>query len=269
MSYAAVTAEYTPPNNATPDPALLQTARPHRDIVADDAAKVNVVSPDFKVHPATVTSETDILVEDASSDETDPGAAPGAPKKARKSRKNKAKRELRKAEDEGLYLWELAKEQILRPGVAGGLVGVVNVGLLAGASYAFYTHPHLRSDKQAIGGTLAAALVLSGVEGYAVERFRETPYGQEEERRAKQEGALLYRHAREAVLRPGVLGGLVGVVNLGVLGTVGYFAYSNWDRPTWDRRTVSAVSVGLLTLWGGEGYVAELYREGKVKPPRA
>ena len=44
-------------------------------------------------------------------------------------------------------------------------------------------------------------------------------------------------------------------VNAGILGTVGYFSYANWDRPTWDRRIVSAVSVGLLTLWTGEGYV--------------
>ena len=43
-------------------------------------------------------------------------------------------------------------------------------------------------------------------------------------------------------------------VNAGILGTVGYFSYTNWDRPTWDRRIVSAVSVGLLTLWTGEGY---------------
>lgn len=47
-------------------------------------------------------------------------------------------------------------------------------------------------------------------------------------------------------------------VNAGILGTVGYFSYANWDRPTWDRRIVSAVSVGLLTLWTGEGYVFSL-----------
>ena len=44
-------------------------------------------------------------------------------------------------------------------------------------------------------------------------------------------------------------------VNVGILGGLGYFSYTNWDKPTWDRRLVSAVSVGLLTLWGGEGYV--------------
>lgn len=44
-------------------------------------------------------------------------------------------------------------------------------------------------------------------------------------------------------------------VNTAILGTVGYYSYVNWDKPSWDRRTVSAVVVGLLTLWGGEGWV--------------
>ena len=44
-------------------------------------------------------------------------------------------------------------------------------------------------------------------------------------------------------------------VNAGVLGAVGYYAYTEWDRPRWDKRIVSAVSVGLLTLWSGEGCV--------------
>jgi len=36
------------------------------------------------------------------------------------------------------------------------------------------------------------------------------------------------------------------------LGTVGYFSYKNWNQP-WDRRVISAVSVGLLGLSGLEG----------------
>ena len=43
-----------------------------------------------------------------------------------------------------------------------------------------------------------------------------------------------------------------------VLGAIGYYAYTEWDRPRWDKRIISAVSVGLLTLWSGEGYVASL-----------
>jgi hypothetical protein len=44
-------------------------------------------------------------------------------------------------------------------------------------------------------------------------------------------------------------------VNTAILGTIGYYGYINWDKPSWDRRTVSAISVGLVTLWGGEGQV--------------
>jgi hypothetical protein len=36
------------------------------------------------------------------------------------------------------------------------------------------------------------------------------------------------------------------------LSIVGYLAYRNWDSPNWDRRAVSAASVGLLALWGSE-----------------
>jgi hypothetical protein len=85
------------------------------------------------------------------------------------------------------------------------------VGLLGSALYHFYTRPHLRSDARVIGATVAGALTILGAEGFAAEKYRQTPAGQEEERRARQEGAILYRHTREVVLRPGVLGGLVGL----------------------------------------------------------
>lgn len=42
------------------------------------------------------------------------------------------------------------------------------------------------------------------------------------------------------------------LVNAAVLGVVGYISFQNWHK-TWDKRTVSAISLGLLTLWGGEG----------------
>jgi Tfp pilus assembly protein PilE len=45
---------------------------------------------------------------------------------------------------------------------------------------------------------------------------------------------------------------LIVLVNVAILGTVGYFSYKHWSQP-WDRRTVSAVTVGLLGLSGLEG----------------
>ncbi|RPD53508.1 hypothetical protein L227DRAFT_581275 [Lentinus tigrinus ALCF2SS1-6] len=247
MSYASVAAHNAPPPSEQPhpDPALLTTELPSADNIADDAAKLNVVAPDFKEHPATATS-----VQDIPPDTSAP--APSTPSKRR--------RYLDEVEKEGFYLWNLVKQYLFHPAVAGGLLGLVNVGLISGAAYNFYTKPHLRRDTRAIASAVAGALTLLGAEGFAAEKYRETPRGQREAAKAKKEGAVLYRAAREHILRPGVLGGLLGVLNAGILGTVGYFSYTNWDRPTWDRRIVSAVSVGLLTLWTGEGFVAERYR---------
>ncbi|KAF7361953.1 hypothetical protein MVEN_00540300 [Mycena venus] len=168
----------------------------------------------------------------------------------------RAHRRYDEAKAEGDYLWESAKHYLFRPGVAGGLIGLVNIGLLAGAARAFYVNPHYRRDTQVISSTVAATLAILGAEGYAAEAYRKTAAGQEEERKAKEEGALIYRHLREQILRPGTLGGLVGIINLAILGTIGYWSYENWSRP-WDRRMVSAVSAGLLALSVGEGFLAE------------
>lgn len=246
MSYASVAAQNAPPpsQQPRPDPALLTTEPPSANNIADDAAKVNIVSSDFRSNPATETSVN-----------APAGHATGTP--VSHNARGKAKRYLHEAEKEGFYVWEVAKQYLLRPGVAGGLLGLVNVGLISAAGYAFYTKPYLRRENRALASTAAAALVLLSGESYAAEKYRQTPRGQAEERKAKEEGAAVYRCAKEHLLRPGVLGGLLGVLNAGVLGTVGYFAYKEWDRPKWDRRIVSAISVGLLTLWSGEGYVAE------------
>ncbi|KAF9264204.1 hypothetical protein L218DRAFT_926526 [Marasmius fiardii PR-910] len=245
MSYADVASSNLPANQPHPDPALLTTESPTTSNVVDDTSKINVVHPVFRENPATVTSET---------------RPPPDSERERESAKAKARRHLHDAEEEGFHLWQVAKRYLLRPGVAGGLVGLVNIGLLASASRAFYTQPHLRRDTRAISSTIAGAFAILTAEGYAAEKYRETPAGREEERRAREEGAVIYRQLREHILRPGVLGGLVGLVNAAILGTVGYFSYKNWDKPSWDRRVLSAVSVGLLTLWGGEGVIAERYR---------
>jgi hypothetical protein len=85
------------------------------------------------------------------------------------------------------------------------------VGIITGVGHAYYTSPHIRHDTTVIGSTVAGGLALLCLEGYAAESYRKTPRGQEEERKAKEEGTLLYKHAREVVLRPGVLGGTVGL----------------------------------------------------------
>lgn len=225
------------------------------DTPANDNNKVHVVKGDFKANPSTFSTEAHISAGISDDDEFPP--VHGDKKKLKK----KANKRFQEAEAEGLYLWDVAKQYLLRPGVAGGLIGIVNVGLLAGVSRAFYINPHYRSDTKVITYTVLGSLALLSTEGYAAEAYAQTPAGRDEARRAKEEGTLIYKHTREVVLRPGVLGGLVGLLNAGILGTVGYYSYINWDKPTWDRRTVSAVSVGLLTLATGEGFLAERVRK--------
>ncbi|PAV24108.1 40S ribosomal S18-coprinopsis cinerea [Pyrrhoderma noxium] len=259
MSYADVTAHNAPPPSMQPkpDPALLNTEQPKSGIVADDTAKVNIVSPDFKRDPTTVTSEKH-PIEDVSESDGEEDNTNGSQK-----RKRRVRRKLQEAEQEAVDVWTVAKEKLLQPGVAGGLVGVVNVGLLSFASYALYTDPELRKDNRVLSIGGISLLTLFGLEGYAAERYAQTPQGKEERKRAKEEGSKIYKHAREVVLRPGVLGGLVGLLNIGILGGVGYAAYVNWDSPRWDRRVVSAVSVGLLGITGAEGFLAEKYGESR------
>ncbi|OBZ68151.1 hypothetical protein A0H81_11885 [Grifola frondosa] len=252
MSYASVAAQNipSPSQQPHPDQALFNTDPPTADNIADDAAKLNIVSPDFKAHPETLTSEAHI--------QPDADLPPSGDHKHAKH--HKAKKYAHEAEQEGIYLWNLTKRHLFRPAVAGGFVGLLNIGLISGAAYCFYTKPHLRRDAKVIASTAAVTLTLASAECYAAERYSKTPAGQHEERKAKEDGALIYRCAREHILRPGVLGGLLGLLNAGILGTLGFFAYANWNKPSWDTRTVSAISIGLLTLWSGEGYVAERYR---------
>ncbi|EGN99908.1 hypothetical protein SERLA73DRAFT_180205 [Serpula lacrymans var. lacrymans S7.3] len=259
MSYASIAAHDAPPPSQQPhaNPSLLNTHSSSVDNIADDASKVNVVSSDFRETPATYTSEN------RPPEDFIRGELPSSSGAGRGKKNSPGSRRLQEAEAEGAYLWQLTKHYLFRPGVAGGLLGLVNVGLLSAGGYAFYTRPDLRRDRTAISSAIASTLLLLSAEGYAAEKHLQTPMGREEEHRARQEGMLFYTSAREHILRPGVLGGLVGLVNVAVLGTVGYLGLINWDRQRWDRQIVSIISVGLLSLWGAEGYLAERFRKEK------
>lgn len=54
--------------------------------------------------------------------------------------------------------------------------------------------------------------------------------------------------------KPEVWGSLLAVSNLAVIGTVGWFAYTNWQKPRWDRRVVSATVIGVASWFGLQGY---------------
>jgi hypothetical protein len=87
----------------------------------------------------------------------------------------------------------------------------VNVGVIGGLGYLFYTTPSYRTDYKVIGGAAAGTLLLLGAEGVMAESYLQTPEGQREKQRAEDEGSALYRQTKEIVLRPGVFGGLLGL----------------------------------------------------------
>nr|XP_031862533.1 uncharacterized protein CI109_002030 [Kwoniella shandongensis]KAA5529605.1 hypothetical protein CI109_002030 [Kwoniella shandongensis] len=175
----------------------------------------------------------------------------------------KAQDELHKAESALGPYWEQTKEVVLRPGTLGGLMGVVNVGILGTIGYFAYTRKDQPWDRRIVGGAVAGTLALFGAEGYVTESYLSTPEGKQEAERAKAEGSKAYLQAKEVILRPQVAGGLVGAVNVAILGAVGYFSYKNWNQQ-WDQRTVSAVAVGLLGLSGLEGYAGKVYADKEL-----
>jgi len=61
--------------------------------------------------------------------------------------------------------------------------------------------------------------------------------------------------AAKELQKPEVWGSLLGVTNLALLGGVAYVAISNWNKPRWDRRVVSATVIGLGTWFGLQGWL--------------
>jgi len=175
----------------------------------------------------------------------------------------KAKKEIQEVESQLGPYWEKTKDIVLRPGTLGGLMGVVNVGVIGTLGYYAYTRQHQPWDRRIVGSAVAGTLALFGAEGYVAESYLSTPEGKQEAERAKREGSKFYMQTKEVVLRPQVAGGLVGAFNLAVLSTVGYFSYKHWNHP-WDRNVVSAVTVGLLGLSGLEGWAGKEYAEKKL-----
>ncbi|KDQ21291.1 hypothetical protein BOTBODRAFT_25715 [Botryobasidium botryosum FD-172 SS1] len=273
MSYASVAAENAPPPSQQPhpDPALFTTRPSDASLPdVDSGSKVTVVPGDFKSNPRTSTSERPVPnpapvrraarnynanADDSSSESEDDTLAPGQSSKPKSQRKREREQ-----------LWARIKQRVLQPGVAGGLMGIINIGILSAVGYDLYYHPSLRSNRRFLSTAAAGTLLLFGAEGAVAEAYSRTEAGKAEAKKARREGSLIYNRSREVILRPGVLGGLVGLFNVGVLGTIGYYGWNDWDnRSRWDRRTISAVTVGLLTLFGGEGYLAEQYKENVVK----
>ena len=221
-SYAEVAATNAPPldQQPKPDQALVNTTPPSASPIPTDS-KIQIMPP--RASEIFGDEEEDFPIPST--------ARPPAPDR----RPKKTSRRVRDVQEESAYIWSNFKDILLRPGVAGGLVGlgtlpntipdhysqnIVNVGIVACVGRAFYLRPELRADKRVITSVVAASLAVVSLEGFATSKYAETPRGREEIRRAKEEGSLVYRYLHEHILRPKVLGGMLG------LGTAFVLVYS-------------------------------------------
>jgi len=134
----------------------------------------------------------------------------------------------------------VAKEVVLRPPVAGGLVGVVNLGLIGYTGYKFYSEPHLRNDHTFVSSTIAGAAIILGLEGYGAQTF--APVRAEED--------VLIQYVRQ---NPKSTRTFFAVLNVGILGATGYVTYSKWNR--WDSRTFATLAAGLASFGLGSNYL--------------
>jgi hypothetical protein len=191
MSYASVTSRNAPADQPLPDPALLNTSKSTASGVADDTVKVGIVAPNFKQNPATTTS----TFQPPRYDEEESDSSPHH--RTKKDNKAKTKKLARNAEKEVVHWSAVAKEVVLRPPVAGGLVGVgkrcslfpfghlpiyvfqVNLGLVGYTGYKFYNEPHLRHDHIFVTSAIAGTAVILGLEGYGAQTF--APVREEED----------------------------------------------------------------------------------------
>jgi hypothetical protein len=128
MSYAAVASQNLPPahEQPKPDPALLTTpadVSSSPDIAQDEHAKVHVVPADYQPFGSKAAQPPSPSSEEDEVDVSGNGRVRSDDSKKRKAKKQ-ANRAYREAQAEGIYIWESLKYYLLRPGVAGGLVGL-------------------------------------------------------------------------------------------------------------------------------------------------
>jgi hypothetical protein len=88
----------------------------------------------------------------------------------------------------------------------------VNIGLLAGGSYALYTRPRLRCDTKVIVSAMAATFALFGTERYAIKACQSSPKNvQDWNKEEGSEAALACHRVREHVPGSGISGGATGL----------------------------------------------------------
>jgi len=128
MSYASVTAHNAPPLDQQPHPdtALLNTTPPTAAAVANDTSKVNLVPPDFRENPQTTTSEAEILPQNVVTLKTtrDDRQETNHLDKHTGMNHHEVKRPVQEGKARTNGLCGSVVEYLVRPGVAGGLLGL-------------------------------------------------------------------------------------------------------------------------------------------------
>jgi hypothetical protein len=117
MSFANVVSSsgLPPSQQPRPDPGLLEGGGPSDASLPDSSGKVNVVPTNFKSHPQTTSSVADVPREKGGI------VGSGGPANFSTGR-NKSRSGAKQEEDESFL--EMAKQYFLRPGFAGGLIGL-------------------------------------------------------------------------------------------------------------------------------------------------
>ena len=91
----------------------------------------------------------------------------------------------------------------------------MNIGVLGTLGYNIYKKPSLitepRMNTRPLAYISGGLITLFVLEGFTADKYLETPQGQDELRRAEEEGHLLYNRTKEIILRPKVAGGILGV----------------------------------------------------------
>lgn len=88
----------------------------------------------------------------------------------------------------------------------------VNIGIIAGVGYTFYSKPHLRANTKAITSTVAATIALLTGEGFATNQvLKQTPEGQSALQHARERRHWLAQYLHDFFARVNPYKGAVGI----------------------------------------------------------
>ncbi|POW16210.1 hypothetical protein PSHT_06806 [Puccinia striiformis] len=89
------------------------------------------------------------------------------------------------------------------------------------------------------------------------------PSKKEEDEQVKEKPKKVNKEGKKKEQRPtccpGGGAGAISLINVITLSATALFALKYWNKPTWDKRIVSSVIVGVSLIMGGQGYIVKLF----------